>query len=296
MLEAERNHPIHARWKDLIAGRKDAYRFEHAFAHKEGHTVWGRLAVSLVRSVYGRPQYILATIEDISEQKQVSSELNELRRRLMQGRELERFRLAQELHEGALQDLYSVAYQLQALISRLVLENNQQNQVGQIQQSFNNIVKKLRNFCRELRPPTLVPFGLEKAIRSHAETFQEQNQDIRIDLDLNSRGITLPQPVRLALFRIYQQVMLNVSQHSGATVVQVKYLVDDDKVFLEVKDNGQGFQAPERWIEFARQGHLGLVSSMERVEALGGTLIVDTQAGKGVTIQVQLSYSSLLPS
>ena len=101
-----------------------------------------------------------------------------------------------------------------------------------------------------------------------------------------SDGTTLPENVRLALFRIYQAALTNVVRHAQADKVVVRLHLDAEQVMLEVEDNGRGFDLPQRWIELARQGHLGLVGMVERAEAVGGQLTVQSEPGRGTVIRV----------
>jgi PAS domain S-box-containing protein len=82
-------------------------------------------------------------------------------------------------------------------------------------------------------------------------------------------GKTLPERLRLALFRIYQVALTNVIRHAQASRVDVRFHFDAERVVLEIQDDGRGFVLPGRWIEFAREGHLGLVGAAERAESVG---------------------------
>ena len=80
--------------------------------------------------------------------------------------------------------------------------------------------------------------------------------------------------------------MINVIRHAEATRITVTFTLDPQTIFLEVSDNGKGFEVPKRWYEFAREGHLGLAGAAERAEAVGGRLEVISAPGKGTTIRV----------
>ena len=88
----------------------------------------------------------------------------------MQGREPERLRLAQDLHDGPLQEIIAVSYQVQPLEDSLAMEADRV-QLQAVQESLHQLTRSLRTICGEMRPPTLIPFGLEKTIRSHASDF-----------------------------------------------------------------------------------------------------------------------------
>jgi signal transduction histidine kinase len=83
--------------------------------------------------------------------------------------------------------------------------------------------------------------------------------------------------------------MVNIARHSQATRAIVRLELDETDVTLEIEDNGIGFQVPDRWIELARKGHLGLVSASERAEAIGGRLQVLSKPNGGTILRVQAS-------
>lgn len=280
-----------ARMEELKAGIIDSYSFEKPLHRKDSHVVWGRLAVSLIRGE-GDPEHILLLIEDISDRRNMQSELSELQRRLMESREAERIQLARALHDGPLQNLYGVSYQLEAFANEVAIESNSSERVSvdEIQSNLRQIVGRLRNICGDLRPPTLVPFGLEKAIRSHVAKLQEERPHVAIELNITPDKQTLPEMVRLALYRIYRETVINAIRHADASRISVNFKVGVQEISLEVADNGKGFDVPKRWIEYARQGQMGLVEAAERAESIGGILEVVSSPGQGTLVRVTVPY------
>jgi PAS domain S-box-containing protein len=269
----------------LLRGECEYYSLEKHYLQKDNRPVWAMLTVSSVCDAQGEIIYAIGMVEDIQPRKEVEAGMAEVQRRLLESAETERLGLAQELHDGPIQDLYGAIFQLQELV---VGEQGRANQsvivsaLATIQQA----ISMLRYTIGELRPPTLAPFGLEKAIRSHAEQFHEQHPEVALILDLNNDGQALPEPTRLALFRIYQQLMSNVFRHAQASQAQVRFLLSPSEILLEVADDGCGFVLPQRWLDLARQGHLGLVGARERAEALGGRIEIVTQPGSGTRVTV----------
>lgn len=271
-------------FQKLLAGKIDAFQVERRCNHKTGKDVWVLQTVSLVSDENGEPQFAIGMIENITERKQMESELAEVRGRLLDSSETERLHLAQELHDGPVQDLYGATYTLEQL--REKLDEDGLLTLDQVKGSIQHVIDMLRVTCGELRPPTLAPFGLEVAIRSHAENFQRVHPEIQIQLNLMPDGQILSERVRLALFRIYQQALANVLRHSKATQVTIRLWHDEDQIQLEIEDNGIGFSVPNRWIDMVRQGHLGLAGSFERAQAFNGSMTVKSLPGKGTTIRV----------
>jgi signal transduction histidine kinase len=211
--------------------------------------------------------------------------MSEMRRRLTESREAERLQLAQELHDGPIQDLYGLTYTLKAFEDH-VPQDMDTAPLKETQAGLKQVASTLRSINGELRPPTLAPFGLEKAIRSHAQDFKDAHPELELCLDLMPDGQKFPENVRLALFRIYQASLANVLRHADATRVDILLEYDENHVHLEICDNGKGFIMPSRWILLARKGHLGLIGAMERAEAIGGKLEIESEVGVGTRVCV----------
>lgn len=220
----------------------------------------------------------------LTEVETMRDELAEAKQRMAESREAERLHLAQELHDGPVQDLYGVRFGL-GTFAQAVLDHAERARLSKVLAAIEHVNRTLRTICGELRPPTLAPFGLEAAIRSHANSFQEAHPALDICLDLMRDGQTLQEHVRLALFRIYQEALNNLDQHAQAQSVIIRFSVDAEQAILEVQDNGCGFNVPDRWFEMVRQGHLGLLGASERVEALDGHLEVVSAPGKGTLVR-----------
>lgn len=225
------------------------------------------------------------TIRYAIQRKQIEGELKEMQQRLADSREEQRLQLARELHDGPLQDLIGIRFHLGVTVR--ALDNPEfHRQLTPIEQQLQLVVDSLRTVCGELRPPTLAPFGLEQAIRTHARQFRETYPAIAVQLDLDADRQLLPERFRLALYRIYQHAVSNVAKHARATQVRVGLKLTGDQVQLKIADDGCGFAVPARWIDLARQGHYGLLGSSERAASIGGQLRVYSSAELGTTVSV----------
>jgi signal transduction histidine kinase len=191
-----------------------------------------------------------------------------------------------------MQDLYAILFELDALHDGATTGDGDQR-IRLIQNELQAVIQTLRATASHLRPPALSDFGLEKAIRSHVESVNRSQPGLDIQLNLMPDRQSLPDRVRLALFRIFQVAMANVLRHASASRVNVCLLVDENQAILEIKDNGRGFVAPEHMLQFARHGHLGLVGAAERAEAAGGKLEIETAPGEGTRIKVRIPLTSV---
>ncbi len=233
----------------------------------------------------GDQVFVISVIRDIAERKQMEADLAEVQRRLTDSREAERLDLARELHDGPIQDLYAISYRL-AELAPLLSDEAGLEQMAAVQATLQQVLRKLRAISVELRPPTLAPFGLEKAIRSHVEGFQKAHPELDVQLDLMPDDQALPEPARLVLFRIYQQALNNVVRHAEASLVTIRLRLDTQQATLEIQDNGHGFRMPPRRIMLVRQGHLGLAGIAERAESIGGRFDIVSAPGEGTLVRV----------
>lgn len=213
-------------------------------------------------------------------ERQKQAELVESRHRLSEDRELERRKLAQELHDGPIQDLHSVRM-------RLNIGFQGERQASEtIQDDLLHVIRELRSISEDLRPPALAPFGLGAALQTYLNRFQQRHPAIRIEGDIEQDGQQLLEQTRLALFRICQEALSNAAHHSQAQKVQVKFSLDARQCTLEIIDDGIGFTLPNGWMELAQQGHYGLLGMSERAESIGARLEVSSRPGAGTRIYV----------
>ena len=261
---------------DLNINGPTDFRYQHRILHKNGAIIWVNTTFTGVKKGGGDDSlsFIVGIAENITEQKRIESEIADLKNRLQGNIEMERLRLAQELHDAPMQELYSAIYQIEGLRNQVY--SPAISQLANVKLDLQRVLEELRASAKELRPPTISDFGLEKAIRSHVEDLQEKIPEIKITLDLARDRQLLPENIRLALFRVFQHSLTNVVRHAEASQVQVQFNFDAEAAYLEIKDDGKGFVVPNSWVELARQGHYGLAGAAERWIYLGGTFTVES--------------------
>ncbi|HLF75327.1 MAG TPA: PAS domain S-box protein [Anaerolineales bacterium] len=270
------------------------FSLEHRILNKDNSIVWVKTVFSAVKRGGGDNglAFIVGIIENITEQKRIEMEVAELNSRLQNSMELERLRLAQELHDNPMQALYSAIYRIEEL--RAMADPELKAALEKINNDIKIVLRDLRATAKELRPPTIFNFGLENAIRSYTDDFEERHADVKVALSLAHDRQLLPEKVRLALFRVFQQSLTNILRHAQASEVHVRFSFDAEEARLEVADNGKGFEVPSNLIEFVRQGHYGLAGAAERVHSLGGTFQVESRPGNSTVVRVVIPWKDSL--
>jgi signal transduction histidine kinase len=195
---------------------------------------------------------------------------------LLEGQELERKRLARELHDETGQALASILLGLKSLEARVGTEP-----VASIRELVGRALDDVRRLTVELRPPALDDFGLGPALERLTTLTAERSG---IDIQLNVRSPLRLSPDReTALYRIVQEALTNVIKHAAAESVSIVVMPSGDAVRAVIEDDGVGFD-PHR----VREGALGLVGIRERVALLGGRFELESAPGEGTTLVIEL--------
>jgi two-component system, NarL family, sensor histidine kinase DevS len=202
-------------------------------------------------------------------------------RRVVEGQELERRRLARELHDETGQALTSILLGLKR-VEEAKSEADARGAAAELRAEIVKTLQAVRRLAVELRPKALDDFGLAPALERLAEAFGGDS-GIAIDLEANVGDDRLPPEVETALYRIAQEALTNVAKHSGAGHVSVVVSRREGSVTVVVEDDGRGFG-----VGGGDGGGLGLVGMKERVGLLGGRLAIESTEGSGTTIVAEV--------
>jgi signal transduction histidine kinase len=228
------------------------------------------------------------SLENLASEKAFKLELN---RRLMEQREQQHQQIGRYIQEGPIQDLSGMGFALQ-LARQLYPGPESLRVLEQLKDEVKNLVIELRQVSNELRPPGLTRFGLSRALQSYTEEFQLKNPNIKINLALTDNGVGLSDQTIQALFHIIEESYLNIIHHAQASEVAVKLNIQPDKIRMEIKDNGKGFDGQVDWLELTHQGCYGLVHMKESAESIGGTLNIQSKPNKGTLVVAEVPLAA----
>jgi signal transduction histidine kinase len=210
---------------------------------------------------------------------------------ITRAQEDERRRLARELHDDTIQSLIALKQRVQ--LTRLGLKGHAAtDSLVELETLAEQTIENLRRQTRALRPIYLEDLGLVAALEMLS---QETSQSTGIPVDFRCQGEErrLSPEVELALYRIAQEALSNVTRHAQASHASVDLRFENQAIDLEVSDNGQGFEVPRSPADFAPSGHFGLLGLYERAELISARLEIRTAPGKGASIRVNLPVSNL---
>jgi signal transduction histidine kinase len=199
-------------------------------------------------------------------------------RRVMSAQELERRRLARELHDETGQALTSVLLGLRA-VEDAASDEERRESLAALRELAVATLQDVRRLAVELRPKALDDFGLVPALERLAATFAEQT-GIRVELEHTLGGERLPAEVETTLYRIAQEALTNVVKHARAKQVSVVVTRKPGAVSVVIEDDGRGMKDE-------RSDGVGLIGMRERLELLEGRLAVESsEAGTTIAAEV----------
>lgn len=234
--------------------------------------------------------YISSLIGQSEERQRLIKELEKTRAELATeerraGILEERGRLAREIHDTLAQGFISIVTHLEAAEESEGDSQEARQHVKQAKQTSRENLAEARRLVAALRPEILESYSLPEALR---RLTNRTSEDIGIPVDLNVTGDPdeTPQEIQVTLLRAAQEALANVRRHAKANRIDLTLSYTGDLILLDVQDDGSGFDPSTS--NSNGDGGFGLRSMRERVEALGGELLVESEPGAGTTLAVQL--------
>jgi signal transduction histidine kinase len=254
-------------------------------------TLVGSFILALILLLYSF-NLLLGEIEQRKEQEKIEKKNAEsykmLSARILELQDVERRKIARELHDSVGQYLAGLKLNLGRL-QRRDLELAQQNQplVSESLELTDRAIGEVRTISHLLHPPLLDELGFHSAARWYAEGFAKRS-GVKVELRLTEIVERLPKEIELALFRVLQESLTNIHRHAKASRVNIEVDCTDVDVLLTVRDNGHGIQRNilDRY-RAGEAGGIGLAGMRERLAELGGTLEVESSSS-GTQIRATL--------
>jgi signal transduction histidine kinase len=193
----------------------------------------------------------------------------------------ERERIGMDLHDGIIQSIFAVGLSLEN--TRLTLDENPQTAKERVQQAINDLnqtIRDIRAYILDLRPRQMSGEGLIDGLKRLLVEFRANTLAETALTGPKEELTDLPPTHALTLFHICQEALANAAKHASAKRVEVAVFTTADRVVMEVRDNGRGFDLEKMNLTI---GH-GLANMQTRAHSVGGEVDIVSTLGEGTTI------------
>jgi two-component system sensor histidine kinase DegS len=208
--------------------------------------------------------------------------------KLVEAEEAERRRIAQELHDETLQTLMVIANKSESLA--LASSDAEQTRGNLwIKQQVLQTMDDLRRLSMNLRPSILDNFGLVSGVRWLVNKSNRQG-GCHLDIAIHGEERKMSSISEVTVFRVAQEAISNIQKHSGAEFGSVTLDFVDDRVLMQISDDGSGFEPPERLGAYVTESKLGMMGMEQRLASIGGELRLESSPGRGTRIWASVPY------
>jgi len=254
---------------------------------RDGMSIW--LQRNLTRVDCLNESMMLGNVIDVTVQKNTEDalrlsqqELQILSEKLIQAQELERKRIASELHDSVGQRITAIKFGLENTLMeyKSTLPKSSMLYLQGAIENLRDTVEEVRKISMNLRPSMLDDLGLQATITWFTREFKSLFPAISVDTKIDIKENDLSDTLKVVIFRVIQESLNNISKHAQANTVSIELLTAGDRLILSVKDDGKGFPLDSI---YTGQG-FGLSSMRERVKLTAGQLAVESANGAGTVV------------
>ena len=260
--------------KTLSLRHDEMGRFNFYHLKKDGEKIEVEIYTSPI--LINDKQCILAISIDVTERNQFE---NKITKAIIKAQEDERYEIGSELHDNVCQILAAAKINLGMI--RPSLEPSVMQFYNQSSDAILLATKEIRNLSHRLVPSFFDNTKLEEAFESLLKTFNVKgNYNISMYFDNSSKNTLIDQEIQLNLYRILQEQLRNIINHSSCTDIEVSLFVCHNLLHMRIADNGVGFEVND-----IKQG-IGLANMKRRAELFSGKLHINTSLGQGCEIMI----------
>lgn len=299
-VHPEDRDQIRTHWSQCVQSQ-ESYEAEYRIRHRNGEFRWFRARAIPLRNQEGDIARWYGTCSDIHDSKLLEQSIREnsttlerlveertealrhLSSRLMRMQDEERRRIARELHDSLGQELAAAKMTVDGIVAQKSANSKDQS-AAEASASIDRALQQVRTMSHLLHPPLLDEVGLVSALRWYLEGMTKRSG---IDTTLTVQPPEFPRlsaQFETTIFRIVQEALTNVFRHSEATQSRVSLLRNENKIVVEIRDNGKGMEEDVRKFKPGTMG-VGIGGMRQRVEEFGGKLKL-TNANPGTIVEV----------
>jgi len=227
-------------------------------------------------------EYLTSSFQDQIDDSRLRKDVNY---RIIEAQENEKRRISRDMHDGPAQSLANIIFKSEYL-SKIIESspNKARREIVEIQEDIRTTLKDIRKIIYDLMPMSLDDLGLVPTLKRLIADL-EDSYHINVVSKFNLKDKIFNNMINLMLFRIVQESFNNIIKHAEATDVIIMLSVDDEIIYLEIADNGKGFDFQST---LNSRKNFGLYNMRERVELLNGVINIITDEAIGTKIIVEI--------
>jgi signal transduction histidine kinase len=270
----------------------------------EGRDALKRAKDALEHKVHERTAELAMTIQalqnEIEEHRQTEialrhseEQLRELSRKILDAQENERKLVAQEIHDSIGGSLAAIKFALEEKLESMGQNPSPDGiSLEKIISHVDDAISESRRISANLRPSLLDDLGLLATLSWFCREFEKLYPDIQIEKQLDVEEDEIPEVLKVVIYRVLQEAMNNVAKHSNAKRVQLHLVKRNDRIELDVADNGCGFDPEKKISEKFTVGGFGLQGMRDRTMLCDGKFEIASEKGRGTTVHISLPYDA----
>jgi len=231
----------------------------------------------------------IVTSHNVTQLKKSELQIRSLTQDLLKAQELERQRIARELHDNVAQNLGALKLAFETLFDgQPDVSADIRRQVADFSEQLSDAISKVRSMSYNMQPLSLEQLGLAHAVDSFCDDYQQVNA---LSVDCSYAGfekLTLDFETQINVYRFVQEAMNNVSKHAEADNIKVRLIVSHPDLIVRIEDDGKGFDVQNRMAEALDEKRMGLRSMQERINLLNGHFEIQSQTNRGTKIVARI--------
>ncbi|MFC1897521.1 histidine kinase, partial [Chloroflexota bacterium] len=261
-----------------------------ALGKKNSNALYSQEDIELVMSLASQAGIIIENARMFDSLKKQQIQVEQLLTEAIHAQEEERQRISVDLHDSVAQWLAGASYRAQT-VNALLSENDSdeaRDELATMESTIDKSLKELRRVLTGLRPPALDELGISHALRQSLDDLKTDGIDCRFsEVGTPAR---LPSSIEIVVYRVVQETLTNIRKHANATKVNLRLQFQADKLLVEIRDNGRGFNLSQTLDSAISVGHMGLLGMKQRAEILGGDIKIKTSEKTGTAIILSLPF------
>jgi len=232
-------------------------------------------------------------IQSLNEKNKKKARLKDYGLSILEAQEVERQRIARDLHDTTVQNLTSMVHKAELCIKLIDIDTIRAKlELNTMSNTLKTVINDMRGIIYNLKPMTIEDLGLTITVQRYANKMMDLN-NIDINVEANEEPADILPVIKLTVFRVIQEACNNVIKHANASLINININYETDNIKVIIKDNGVGFNSEKLLLNNSEQtSSFGLSIMKERISLLSGTLEIQSEKGKGTAIIINVPLTN----